>query len=159
MTIDTPAVQDTPSTDRIEKRLVMRAAPSRVWRALSTASEFEQWFRVKLDAAFVEGTTVHGRMTYPGYEHVTVELRIERIEPERYFAYRWHPNALDPAVDYSAEPTTLVEFTLEAAEGGTAVTIVESGFDGIPLARRAAAFRGNERGWDGQLKNLARHVE
>ncbi len=158
MTINTPAVQDTPSTDRIEKRLVVRASRSRVWRAITAADEFGTWFRVNLDGAFAEGATVRGRMTHPGYEHVQVEMRVERIEPERYFAYRWHPHALDPAVDYSAEPTTLVEFILEEAEGGTAVTIVESGFDRIPLARRAEAFRGNDRGWAGQLQNLARHV-
>ena len=99
-----------------------------------------------------------GRITTPGYEHVTMEIAIERMEPERLFAYRWHPYAVDPKIDYSAEPTTLVEFILEEAEGGTAVTIVESGFDRIPLARRAEAFRMNERGWGGQMDNLARHV-
>jgi uncharacterized protein YndB with AHSA1/START domain len=89
---------------------------------------------------------------------VTVELLVERIEPERYFSYRWHPYAIDPAADYSAEPTTLVEFTLQDTEEGTAVTIVESGFDRIPLARRAEAFRMNDQGWAGQIKNLARYV-
>jgi uncharacterized protein YndB with AHSA1/START domain len=107
---------------------------------------------------FTEGGTIRGRITHPGYEHVTVEMLVERIEPERYFSYRWHPHALDPAVDYSAEPTTLVEFILEEAEGGTAVTIVESGFDRIPLARRAEAFRMNGQGWAGQIQNLARYV-
>jgi Uncharacterized conserved protein len=86
-------------------------------------------------------------------------MLVERIEPERYFSYRWHPYALDPAVDYSLEPTTLVEFSLEEAEGGTALTIVESGFDRIPLARRAEAFRVDDQGWDGQIKNLAQYVE
>jgi uncharacterized protein YndB with AHSA1/START domain len=150
--------QDKPSTDRIEKRVELRAARSRVWRAISTAEEFGAWFKVNLEGAFAEGTTVRGRITHPGYEHVTLEMRIERIEPERYFSYRWHPNAIDPAVDYSAEPTTLVEFILEDIEGGTAVTIVESGFDRIPLARRAEAFRLNEQGWAGEIKNLARYV-
>ena len=64
----------------------------------------------------------------------------------------------NPAIDYSAEPMTLVEFTLEEAEGGTALTIVESGFDRIPLARRAEAFRMNTEGWGGQIKNLERYV-
>lgn len=158
MTIPPAALPDTPSTDRIEKRLVVRATPSRVWRAISTAEEFGAWFRVHLEGSFAEGVTVRGRLAVPGYEHVTLEMRVERIEPERYFAYRWHPGATDPAVDYSAEPMTLVEFTLEAAEGGTAVTIVESGFDAVPLARRVQAFRMNDRGWAGQIQNLARHV-
>jgi uncharacterized protein YndB with AHSA1/START domain len=158
MTVKAQETQDTPSTDRIEKRVVLRASRSRVWRAITTAEEFGAWFRMNLDGVFAEGGTVRGRVTHPGYEHVTVEILVERIEPERYFSYRWHPNAIDTAVDYSAEPTTLVEFILEETEGGTAVTIIESGFDRIPLARRAEAFRMNDQGWAGQIKNLARHV-
>ena len=159
MTVTAQEIQDRPSTDRIEKRLVMHAPRSRVWRAITTAEEFGTWFRMKFDGEFAEGATVHGVITHPGYEHVCpVEMLIERIEPEQYFSYRWHPYALDPAVDYSAEPTTLVEFILEEVEGDTAVTIVESGFDRIPLARRAEAFRMNDKGWAGQMKNLAGYV-
>jgi uncharacterized protein YndB with AHSA1/START domain len=158
MTVQAQETQDRPSTDRIEKRVVIRASRSRVWRAITNAEEFGAWFRVNLEGAFVEGATIRGRITHPGYEHVTMEVLVERIEPERFFSYRWHPYAVDPAVDYSAEPTTLVEFTLQETEGGTAVTIVESGFDRIPLARRAEAFRMNDKGWAGQIKNLERYV-
>jgi uncharacterized protein YndB with AHSA1/START domain len=147
------------TTDRIEKRVVLRAPRTRVWRALTNATEFGTWFRVKLDGAFVAGKLTRGKMAIPGFEHATIELLIERIDPERYFSYRWHPYAIDPAVDYSAEPTTLVEFQLEDAEGGTALTIVESGFDRLPLARRDAAFRMNDSGWAGQIKHLAKYVE
>ena len=146
------------STDRIEKTVTLRAPRARVWRALTDADEFGAWFGVKLESPFAEGATVRGTITHPGYEHVTMEIRIERIEPERYFAYRWHPYAIDPTVDYSPEPTTLVEFTLDEAEGGTVLTIVESGFDRIPAARRAEAFRMNEGGWTAQVKNIERHV-
>ena len=141
------------STDRIEKRVVLRAPRSRVWRALSDAKEFGTWFRLTLDGAFAEGKTVRG-----SHDEFKVEMRVERIEAERYFAYRWHPYPNDPKEDYSAEPMTLVEFTLEDAEGGTALTIVESGFDRIPLARRAEAFRMNDKGWAGQIKNLTAYV-
>lgn len=158
MTIPLSTAQGAPSTDRIEKHLVLRAPQSRVWRAIATAGELGAWFRMALDGAIAEGVTLRGRLTHPGYEHVTVELQIVRVEPERYLAYRWHPGAVDMGVDYSTEPTTLVEFTLAAAEGGTAVTIVESGFDALPPARRADAFRMNERGWAGQAQNLARHL-
>jgi uncharacterized protein YndB with AHSA1/START domain len=158
MTDKAQETQDRSSTDRIEKRIVLRAPRSRVWRAIATAEEFGTWFRVNLEGGFAEGATIRGRITHPGYEHMTVEMLVERIEPERYFSYRWHPYAIDPAVDYSAEPTTLVEFKLEEAEGGTALTIVESGFDRIPLARRAEAFRMNDQGWAGQIKNLAGYV-
>jgi uncharacterized protein YndB with AHSA1/START domain len=150
--------QDRSSTDRIEKRVELRAPRSRVWRAIATAKEFGEWFRMKLEGEFAEGQTIRGRITHPGYEHLTLDMMVERIEPERYFSYRWHPYAIDPAVDYSAEPTTLVEFTLQDTEGGTALTIVESGFDRIPLARRAEAFRMNDQGWAGQIKNIARYV-
>jgi uncharacterized protein YndB with AHSA1/START domain len=146
------------NTDAIEKTAVLRAPRSRVWRAITNADEFGAWFRVNLDGAFAEGATIHGKITYPGYEHLTMEMRVERIEPERYFAYRWHPYAIDPTVDFSSEPTTLVEFRLEEASGGTVLTIVESGFDQIPLARRAEAFRMNEGGWTEQLKNIERYV-
>ncbi len=158
MTVKTPAPKDTMSTDRIEKRVVLRAPRSRVWRAITNAEEFGTWFRIKLDGAFTEGREVRGRITIPGYDHLTVDMLVERIDPERYFSYRWHPYPIDPKVDYSGEPTTLVEFTLEQADGGTAVTIVESGFDRIPLARPAEAYRMNDKGWAGQLGNLARYV-
>ncbi len=145
-------------TDRIEKRVILRAPRLRVWRALTTAEEFGAWFGVKLEGPFTEGATVRGTITLPGYEHVTMEMLVERIEPERYFAYRWHPYAVDPSVDYSPEPTTLVEFRLDEADGGTVLTIVESGFDRIPPARRSEAFRMNDRGWTEQTRNIERHV-
>lgn len=158
MTMPAEKTQDRPTTDRIEKKVVLRAPRSRVWRAIATAEEFGAWFRVNLKGAFAEGETIRGQITHPGYEHVTMEMLIERIEPERYFSYRWHPYAIDPAADYSAEPTTLVEFILQENAGGTELTIVESGFDRIPAARRAEAFRMNDRGWAGQIDNIARHV-
>jgi uncharacterized protein YndB with AHSA1/START domain len=150
--------QGASSTDRIEKKVVLHAPRSRVWRAISNSQEFGTWFRLELDGGFEEGATVHGRITHPGYEHVTLDLQVERIDPERYFAYRWHPYAIDPAIDYTREPTTLVEFTLREVEGGTELTIVESGFDRIPLARQSEAYRMNDRGWAGQIANIARHV-
>ena len=151
-------VQADMSTDRITKHAVLRAPRARVWRALTTAAEFGAWFGVKFDSDFAPGAPVKGKLTIPRYAHLTLEIQIERIEPEGYFSYRWHPYAIDPNKDYSAEPTTLVEFTLEETAGGTALTIVESGFDRLPLERRAEAFRMNDPGWDGQIKNLARYV-
>jgi len=145
-------------TDRIEKNVTLAAPRSRVWRAITTAQEFGAWFGVKLDGAFAPGATLRGKITHPGYEHVTMEVVVVRIEPERYFAYRWHPYAIEPGVDYSPEPTTLVEFFLEEAKTGTRLTIVESGFDRIPVARRDEAFRMNDNGWTAQLKNIERHV-
>ncbi|MFV8753150.1 SRPBCC family protein [Nannocystaceae bacterium ST9] len=148
----------TVTTDRIEKHILLRASSSRVWRALTDAAEFGAWFRVKLEGPFVEGGQLRGQFTIPGYEHVTMAVQVERIEPQRYFAYRWHPYAVHPEVDYSREPTTLVEFRLSEVAGGTELEVVESGFDRLPPARRAEALRMNEAGWVAQLDNIARHV-
>ena len=160
MTAQAQQAQDKPVTDRIETRVEVNAPRSRVWRAVSTAQEFATWFGMQLEGEFTAGVTVHGRVTIKGYENLTLDLAIERIEPEHYFSYRWHPYAIDPKVDYSKEPTTLVEFRLDETLGGkgTAVTIVESGFDRIPLARRAEAYRMNDKGWAGQTKKLAAYV-
>jgi uncharacterized protein YndB with AHSA1/START domain len=146
------------STDRIEKQIRLNAPRTRVWRALTNAQEFGEWFEMKLEGAFVAGATIFGQVTHRGYEHVRAEFSVERIEPEHFFSYRWHPYAVEPNVDYSTEPKTLVEFQLEEVPGGTLLRIVESGFDRIPLARRAEAFRSNEQGWAMQLENIARHV-
>jgi uncharacterized protein YndB with AHSA1/START domain len=146
------------STDRIEKVVVLQAPRARVWRALANAEEFGTWFGVKLEGAFVAGARVKGKFTYPGYEHVTMDVTVERVDPERLLSFRWHPNATDPNTDYSSEPTTLVEFQLDEIAEGTRLRVVESGFDQLPLARRAEAYRGNEGGWEEQLKNVARYV-
>jgi uncharacterized protein YndB with AHSA1/START domain len=146
------------STDRIEKSIVLRAPKSRVWRAITTAREFGSWFGARLEGDFAPGARVSGRITIPGYEHVNLEMTIERVDPERLFSYRWHPYAIEPNVDYGKEPTTLVEFRLEEVTGGTRLTVTESGFDRIPAARRAKAFRMNDEGWAGQIKNIERYV-
>ena len=141
------------STDRIEKRFEVRASRARVWRAIADVKQFAVWFGASLDGVFAEGATVQGQ-----HSNIRFEMQVQKIQPERYFAYRWHPYPKDPKVDYSAEPTTLVEFMLEETPEGTAVTIVESGFDRVPLARRAEAFRMNEAGWRNQAQNLANYV-
>ena len=147
------------STDRIEKKVVLRAPIERVWRAISDSKQFGEWFRVKLSEPFVAGKKVKGKITIPNYEHIQFEMEVERIEPQHYFSYRWHPYAIDPKMDYSKEPTTLVEFQLQETKEGTVLTIVESGFARIPASRRAEAFRSNENGWTGQAKQIAAYVE
>ena len=146
------------STDRIEKQFDVSATRSRVWRALSDAEEFGTWFGMQVDRPFSVGTTVFGRLTMPKYDHITIEMQVAAIEPESYFAYRWHPAAIDASIDYSAEPMTLVEFRLTESASGTTITIIESGFDQLPASRRAEAWRMNEGGWNGQGKKLAAYV-
>ena len=146
------------NTDKIEKKTVLRAPIAKVWQAISRAQEFGAWFQLALEGEFVEGARIRGRITHPGYEHLTAELLIEAIRAPSYFAYRWHPNAIAPNVDYSTEPTTLVELELEEVPGGTQLTIRESGFDRIPAGRRSEAFRMNEQGWTAQLTNVEEYV-
>jgi uncharacterized protein YndB with AHSA1/START domain len=147
------------STDRIERRIFLKASPARVWRALSNAAEFGSWFGVDFEGkSFVPGKAVRGQVTYPGYEHIAMEVLIEKMIPEQILSWRWHPAAIDPSIDYSLEPMTLVVFELKEAQGGTLLTVIESGLDAIPLARRADVFRMNSSGWDEQMKNIETHV-
>ena len=145
-------------SDRIEKTIELNASVSRVWRALTDHREFGTWFRVRLDGPFVPGQVSRGQITYPGYEHIRWEAVVQKMEPERLFSFTWHPYAVDPKEDYSKEPPTLVEFTLEKTKQGTLLRVVESGFDKIPAKRRSEAFRMNEGGWSEQMKNIAAHV-
>ena len=150
-----------PSTDCIIRTTTLRAPQERVWRAISHAQEFGTWFGVELDGAFVPGARISARIVPTKVDpdvarmqepHVGTpfDIFVERVEPMRLLAFRWHPYAVEPA-DYSREPTTLVVFELEAVSDGTVLTITESGFDAIPLARRAEAFASNEHGWTTQL--------
>ena len=147
------------NSDRIEKRIEFRAPVSRVWRALTDHHEFGEWFRVKLEGPFVPGKKTAGQITYPGYEHLTMEVVVQKMEPERLFSFTWHPYAVDPKIDYSQETPTLVEFILEKTAGGTLLSLSESGFENIPSHRRLEAFRRNDGGWTEQMKNIERHVD
>ncbi len=158
MTTTTNKPQAPSSTDRIDTRIEVKAPRARVWRAISDAKEFGTWFGIALDGAFTPGATVRGVMTRPNGEKLIANFAVDQIQPEHYFSYRWRPYAFDPAIDYSAEPMTLVEFRLEEIAGGTAIHISESGFDGIPLFRRAEAFGKHTEGWNSQSRKLAQYV-
>jgi len=146
------------STDRIEKQIRLSASRARVWRALTDPRQFGQWFGIKLSGTVAPGAKLRGPITLPGYEHLTFEAAVETVEPETRFSFRWHPYAIEPGVDYSSEPTTLVVFTLEEVEGETLLKLVESGFDDIPASRRAKAFEMNSNGWTMQMENIKKHL-
>ncbi len=159
----------TSVTDRIEKKVLLRAPLARVWRAVSDAKEFGAWFGVDFDGPFVAGKPIKGKIvptkadpevakSQEPYAGMKFDFTVDRIEPERLISFRWHPFAIDPKVDYSNEPTTLVVFQLEPAEGGTLLTITESGFDRVPLERRAKAFAMNEQGWTAQAKLIEKYL-
>lgn len=148
----------TTSTDRIEKQIHLRAPQSRVWRALTDSKEFGTWFRANLEGPFEVGKMTSGQITYPGYEWMTMEVWVERIDPETYFSMRWHPGSIERDSDFSQEPTTLIEFRLEPVDGGTLLRVTESGFDQLPPGRRESAFRDNSSGWEEQMGNIKAHV-
>ena len=152
------------SMDRIEKKILLRAPRKRVWRALSDSTEFGSWFGMKFDGPFTPGATMRGVISptkvnaevakaQKEHEGMAFEITIEQMEPERLFSFRWHPFAVERGVDYSAEPTTLIVFILEETAEGVLLTVTESGFDRIPIARRAKAFTANEQGW-AQMVNV-----
>lgn len=160
---------DVTTTDRIEKKTLLRAPRSRVWRAVADSKEFGTWFGMKLEGPFKAGSPIRGVMVpttvdaevgkaQQPHAGMPFDFTIERIEPERLFSFRWHPFAIDPKVDYSSEPTTLIEFILEEVPGGTMLTITESGFDRIPLARRAQAFTANDGGWSMMIRVIEKYV-
>ena len=158
-------------TDRIEKTTTLRAPIERVWEAITDARQFGAWFGAEFDGVFVPGGRLTGRIMPTQVDAEVAKMQepyagkpfvvfVEQIEPMRLFSFRWHPGAVD-VKNFDTEPTTLVEFTLTPVPEGTRLTITESGFDRIPLERRAEAFASNAEGWAHQLsligKYLARH--
>ena len=146
-----------PSTDRIQKTVVLHAPRSRVWRALTDPAQFSEWFGVKLAGRFAPGQRMRGPITIPEYEHLAFEVIVDQMEPERLFSWRWQPGG-DPDID-PAEPMTLVVFELEEVAEGTRLTVTETGFDQIPVARRSRAYRENDEGWTGQMDNLRQYLD
>ena len=146
-------------SDKIVKSVIIRAPRSQVWKALTTMSDFAQWFRVKSPDEFKPNTRVNIRSTYPGYENIDFFMDVVEMEPERRFSWRWTPgDPKDGPADPQDKPTTVV-FELEEVEGGTKVTVTESGFNNISAARRAKAIKSNTQGWEIQMQNIREYVE
>ncbi|HYA65309.1 MAG TPA: SRPBCC family protein [Burkholderiaceae bacterium] len=157
------------SSDRIEKKVFLRAPCARVWDAISDARRFGAWFGVEFDGPFVAGARLTGRIhptsldpqvaaSQAPYAGKSFELVVDRIEPMHRFSFRWHPFAVEPGIDYTKEPMTLVTFELANLRDGTMLRISESGFERIPTARRARSFSANESGWEGQTKLLEKYL-
>jgi uncharacterized protein YndB with AHSA1/START domain len=155
--------------DRIEKTALLRTSLNRVWRAMSDSKEFGAWFGVRFEAPFSPGAALRGvnlptivnaeiAAAQKPYEGTAFDKTIEQIEPERLFSFRWHPFAIEPGVDYSSEPTTLVVFTLEQVADGVILTVTGSGFDQVPIQRRAKAFTANEQGWGFVMKLIEAYL-
>jgi uncharacterized protein YndB with AHSA1/START domain len=158
------------NADRIVKSVMLQSPPHHVWPALTDAKSFGTWFGAEFDGSFTPGARVTGRITptqvdaevaraQEPYTGMPVELTVDRIEPLRKLSFRWHPYAIDRSVDYSKEPSTLVEFELEPVGDGTRLTVTESGFDRLPAERRAAAFEANAGGWEKQMGLVRNFVD
>jgi uncharacterized protein YndB with AHSA1/START domain len=157
------------TTDRIEKKVLLKATRQRVWDALTDSRQFGSWFGVRLEGPFVAGEVARGKI-FPTtvdpevaklqepHAGAAFQITVEAIEPQRLFSFRWHPFAIDGKKDYSAEPTTLVTFTLDEQPGGILLTLTETGFDRVPLERRAQAFAANEGGWAHQMQLITKYV-
>jgi len=151
---------------RIERKILLRAPRERVWRALTDVAEFSKWFGVETEGVFAPGARLQMTCTNEGCgegsesaKGVKFSMTIERMEPPHTFSWRWHPGMPEPGLDYSQEPTTLVVFQLKEVAGGTELTVVESGFDRISLARRARVFAENDKGWEVQLASIGSFLD
>jgi uncharacterized protein YndB with AHSA1/START domain len=138
---------------KIERKTLIQAPLPRVWKALTTAQEFGAWFSSDVKGEFEAGKRMELISTHATSKGQAFHFTIERMEPERVFSWRWHPGSAKPE-----DGTTLVEFQLEETEGGTLVTVTETGFEGIALARRVKAFDENTRGWESQLDALVKYA-
>jgi uncharacterized protein YndB with AHSA1/START domain len=144
---------------RIDRAVEIQAPPERVWRALTDASELAEWMQVQLDRQFAVGHEVWMTSTNAAYAGHRFRVHIVEMTPPRRLVWKWHPGEVDPNVDYSKEPQTIVTFTLEASGRGTKLSVAETGFDEISLARRAKVYGDNVQGWVEVVALLQRHVE
>lgn len=152
-------MQNHDQQNRIDKSIELNAPVERVWRAITDHEQFGEWFRVRLDGPFVVGRITRGRITYPGYEHLPWQAKVQAMESERLFSFTWPHYDVEANVDYADEPWTLVEFRLEPIDGRTRLVITESGFDALPEGPRRNFLRMNEQGWAEQVLNIQAHVE
>lgn len=145
--------------DRIDRTIELAAPPDRVWKALTTPGEIAAWFRVTVEGPLAPGTEVWMTVMEPKNNCKRFRVRVVEMDPPRKFSWEWHPGEVDPAVDYSKEPRTRVTFTLEPTARGTRLTLSETGFTAVSLARRAKVFGDNSRGWTEVLAWFQGHVE
>jgi uncharacterized protein YndB with AHSA1/START domain len=130
-----------------------------VWRALTTAADLAAWFQVGIEGDITPGAEIWMTSKYPGHQGQRFAVKVTEMTPPRRFAWQWHPGAVDPAVDYSREPWTTVTFTLEPSGRGTRLTVSETGFNEISLARRAKVYQDNNQGWAEVLVWIQKYVE
>lgn len=140
--------------DKIEREVVYPQPIERVWAALTEADQLQKWFGARTaEIDLRPGGTMH-----LVWEDMAARAIVETVEPPRHFAWRWKPGTVNDDLTRplaEQEPLTLVDFTLETADGGTRLRMVESGFAAFDESQRIAALSQNNEGWDGCFKGLA----
>jgi len=147
------------ASSTVERSTLVRAPRSRVWQALTSIQEFSKWFCVKdADGEFTPGARLRMVSTHECGKGEEFFVDVVKMEAPETFSWRWTPGSKQPGEDTSSEPMTLVEFRLKEVEGGTLVTVTESGFDKLSLTRRIRVFEQNDKGWEIQLASLTRYA-
>jgi len=142
----------------VERSTLVRAPRSRVWAGLTNLKEFSKWFGVEAEGEFAPGASLRMISTNDSCNGDEFFVHVVKMEAPETFSWRWHPGSKQPGEDTSGEPMTLVEFRLTEVEGGTLVTVVETGFDQLSLARRTRVFKENDKGWEFQLASLTEYA-
>lgn len=157
------------TTDRIEKQILLRAPRERVWHAIADSTQFGKWFGVSVQGPFVQGQRVSGRIVPTSVDPEVAKMQepwtgmacdfyIERVEPMSRLSFRWHPGGEEVSPDAPQDQMTTVTFELKDEPGGVLLTITETGFDRVPLERRAKAFADNEGGWEMQTRLIEKYL-
>jgi uncharacterized protein YndB with AHSA1/START domain len=144
---------------RIDRSIEIQAPPERVWRALTNRAELSEWFQVTIEGEIAPGSEIWMTSILPTHQGQRFRVLVTEMRPPRRLAWRWHPGEIDPNVDYSSEPMTTVTFTLEPSGRGTRLSVAETGFDEISMARRAKVHADNTQGWTEVLVWLRKYVE
>jgi uncharacterized protein YndB with AHSA1/START domain len=144
---------------RIDRTIEIHAPPERVWRALTDPRELSAWFQVTIEGGIAAGQEVWMTSAHPEHQGQRFQVLFKELTPPTRFVWQWCPGAMDPKVDYSREPRTTLTFTLQPSPGGTRLSVAETGFERISLARRAKVYVDNSQGWTEVLGWIGKHVE
>lgn len=150
---------DIADLSRIDRSIEIKASPERVWQALTDIKQLSAWFQVTIEGSIRAGQDVWMTSIHPAHKGQRFRVRFAELTPFERLVWRWHPGEVDPKVDYSREPETTVTFILEAIATGTRLSVSETGFDEISLARRAKAYQDNSQGWTEVFVWLQNYVE
>lgn len=149
--------------DQVQRHVLIRGPIERAFAALTDASLFPTWGPLRIEGKLEPGT--RPVLDFGPAGGGKVAILVVAFEAPRYFAYRWAQGTTDPALllaDPLSVPNTLVEFRLEAVEGGTRVTVTESGISRLPAASGMdpdTAIEHMGEGWQLMLGGLERFFD